>query len=217
MSIRKSRVLKRPKVFISVVVVAIALSGAGLYIAHRNHATGKTLQQKVITAIEKHMILPNNESPTLATITDTTKLSKNSFFSKAKNGDEVLVYVKNQKAVIYRPSLDRVVDVGPVITGTSSSPYVTSKVAILNGSGNPEKIQSVVTRLYAKFPNVTVVSKDVAPRNFPTTIVVDMTQKNQPLNEQVADSLGYKSGRLPLGIVLPVNSDILIIIGEDQR
>lgn len=60
------------------------------------------------------MILPSDETPALLTVTDTTKLTS-TFLRQAKNGDKVLVYQANKKAVIYRPSADKIVDVGPVV------------------------------------------------------------------------------------------------------
>ena len=66
--------------------------------------------------IRKHIILPDEEVPAMLTVTDQGKLST-PFLSKAKNGDKILIYQDAKKAIIYRPSIDRIVDVGPVSIG----------------------------------------------------------------------------------------------------
>lgn len=67
--------------------------------------------------VGKHYLLPSGEQPALATITDKKKLSSQ-FLRQADNGDKVLIYQKNQIAIIYRPQLDRIVAVGPVSIDT---------------------------------------------------------------------------------------------------
>lgn len=58
-------------------------------------------------------LLPNDEEPALATVTDDSKLAS-SFAGRVKNGDKILIYQKNQKAIAYRPSINKIVDVQPV-------------------------------------------------------------------------------------------------------
>lgn len=67
----------------------------------------------VINQVKKHIILPVGETPTLATIEDADVLAKDQpFFADAKNGDRVLIY--SDRAFVYRPSTDLLVNVGPV-------------------------------------------------------------------------------------------------------
>lgn len=60
------------------------------------------------------MQLPTSEKPSLmATVTDTSAL-KTPFLKEAKNGDKIIVYEKARRVIIYRPSTDRIVDIGPI-------------------------------------------------------------------------------------------------------
>lgn len=70
---------------------------------------------QVVTArLSKHMQLPTSEKPSLmATVTDTSAL-KTPFLKEAKNGDKIIVYEKARRVIIYRPSTDRIVDIGPI-------------------------------------------------------------------------------------------------------
>lgn len=59
------------------------------------------------------MQLPQGEEPVLATVTDHAAL-QTAFLREAQDGDKILIYEKARKVIIYRPSIDRIIDVGPV-------------------------------------------------------------------------------------------------------
>ncbi len=172
--------------------------------------------QEAVSRVGKLIILPTDESPTYGTVSDTTKLKNQVFFKRAANGDEVLIYQKAKLTVLYRKSINKIVNIGPIIVGASGSPYVTSRFAIKNGSDNPAFVTAMAARLRQLYPNATIISSEPASRNYPATIAIDLTKKNQPLDEQVADSLGIKAGQPPLGEPLP-DGDILVIIGADYK
>lgn len=71
--------------------------------------------QKVKELLGRHYVLPSDEEPALLTVVDSNSLSSSYLKQHAKNGDRVLVYQKHQRVIIYRPSIDRIVDVGPVV------------------------------------------------------------------------------------------------------
>jgi hypothetical protein len=68
----------------------------------------------LLAAAGKLILLPD-EVPTIATILDAKKLvAEQVFYQGAQNGDKLLVFAKAQKAVIYSPSRNVLVNVGPV-------------------------------------------------------------------------------------------------------
>lgn len=69
---------------------------------------------EIIKKIENHALLPD-ETPTVATVSDATKLSDERFFDDARNGDIVVIYKDAKKAILYRPSVDRIIEMGPVV------------------------------------------------------------------------------------------------------
>jgi len=184
-------------------------------IRHHNEQPGIEQLRTVTKQVGKLIILPTGETPSLATVSDASKLKSQVVFANAQDGDKVLVYIKAQKVIVYRPSAHKIVDVGPLILDKNGSPYVTSKIAILNGSGNDDALSKMTQSVITAFPNASIVAKQAASRTFPTTITIDLTKTNQPLDEQIADTLGIKSGQLPLGISSPASADILIIVGQD--
>ena len=80
----------------------------------RPRASGDAEEKKMAESVARHVLLPTAETPALATVTDPAKLKNNKFLSQAQKGDKILIYARWKQAVIYRPSADRVVDIGPV-------------------------------------------------------------------------------------------------------
>lgn len=90
--------------------------------------------QKIIDSVKKLIMLPEGEVPTIATVSNLEKLKGQLFFDKAKLGDKVLIYVKAQKAYLYDPVDDRILEVAPILIENSQSNdqniATTSKVKI---------------------------------------------------------------------------------------
>ncbi len=66
---------------------------------------------KMIAEIGKLITLPEGETPTIATVSDLEKLSDQAFFANALLGDKVLIYTKARKAILYRPSEKKLIEV----------------------------------------------------------------------------------------------------------
>jgi hypothetical protein len=62
----------------------------------------------------KLIILPKTEKPTILTVKNAAALKGQLFYANAKNGDLTFVYSKSQKAILYRPSDNIIVNVAPV-------------------------------------------------------------------------------------------------------
>lgn len=65
----------------------------------------------IIANVGNLVALPVGETPTLATVSDKSKLANQPFFRQSENGDKVLIYKVAGKAYLYRPSQNRVIDV----------------------------------------------------------------------------------------------------------
>src|ERR1035437_2418164 len=69
----------------------------------------------LISKVGKLIILPTGEDPVVATINDAAALIKDQVFYKgAQNGDVVLVYQKASKAIVYSPTRNVIINVGPI-------------------------------------------------------------------------------------------------------
>jgi hypothetical protein len=91
--------------------VVIGLIG---FIQHKSQKDPQVLAANqvndLLAKVGKLMDVPD-ETPTVATVSDVSKLSNQEFFKKAQNGDKVLIFPKAQKAILYRPATNKIVEV----------------------------------------------------------------------------------------------------------
>jgi hypothetical protein len=229
----------RPVVFMLAILLGAALSVAGyFYYQYRHSATVASAKEieDLTQEIGKALILPEGETPTLATVTDKEKLAEQAFFQKAENGDKVLIYSQSGRAILYRPSTKKIVDVTTVnvaqpttstpsqqtisepapqtTPATEQAPLIT-RVALLNGSTTIGVTNAVEKELAAAYTNVAVVSKDAAKKNdYQETLVIDVTRKNADMATKMAGTLSGKVSELPEGEGAPSDADIVVIVGQ---
>jgi len=82
---------------------------------------GNAQLEEVIGKVEKLVLLPTGETPTLATVTDKELLSGQAFYTNAENGDKVLIYTSAKKAYLYRPSTNQIIEIAPVTVDSKES------------------------------------------------------------------------------------------------
>lgn len=114
-------------VLAALLVIAI---GTGVYFYQKASADPqKAAQQELqdtITAVGKLLVLPTNETPTMAVVSDPSKLQNQPFFAHAQKGDKVLIYTLSQKAILYSPTLNKIVEVAPI--NTANAPQSASGI-----------------------------------------------------------------------------------------
>ena len=90
----------------------------------------------VIEKVRKLTDLPD-EVPTVATVTDVNSLSGQPFFAKAQNGDKVLIFTGAKRAILYRPSTNKIIEIGPVNLPTNT-PIPTRTPIVIEGEEEDE-------------------------------------------------------------------------------
>lgn len=205
-------------------VIILALCVAGYFYYQYQHTQALlqnpnlAAQQQtndLISAVGRLMQLPTTETPTIATVSDITKLQNQPFFKNAKNGDKLLIFTKAQKAILYRPSENKIIDVTTVNIGTNQTTATSSaKVVLYNGTTTVGLTNSVEKTLITKYANVVVTGKQNASNKYTKTLVVDLSGLQGALATQIAESLGGTVGALPSGETKPQGADILIILGK---
>lgn len=73
----------------------------------------------VVSHVGKLVILPQDEEPIVATVSDPERLHAQPFFANAKVSDKVLIYARARRAILYRPSENKIVEVAPLNIGES--------------------------------------------------------------------------------------------------
>ena len=110
------------------VILIIASAGVSGYfykqlIEIKNNPNKVALDENATTiaAVEKLIVLPQNEQPTIATVSDPSKLKSQPFFAQAKVGDKVLIYSKAKKAILYDPMINKILEVAPLNTDVDAA------------------------------------------------------------------------------------------------
>jgi hypothetical protein len=70
--------------------------------------------QQLVAEIGQVAVLPKDEAPTVATVVDPSKLRDQAFFANVEAGDQVLIYPHSKRAVLWRPSLHKIVEISTV-------------------------------------------------------------------------------------------------------
>ncbi len=114
---RKNRLVA----FVVAVVLLAGLVGAGVYFYLRTTpsipSTNATDTNQTVEKVGKLMLLPQ-ETPTIAVVSDLNKLKDQKFFAHAERGDVVLMYAHEQKAILYSPSQNKIIEVAPITNDT---------------------------------------------------------------------------------------------------
>ncbi len=174
----------------------------------------------LLAQVGKLMYLSETEKPTIFSIVDKEKLNKDQpFLAKAENGDRIIVYIQDRKAILFRPALNKIVDVAPVnfqdaaATGSAKANQII-KVAVYNGTTEPTSADSIAKELTTKATNVVISDNRPASRsNYATTLVVDLGGKDQVTAGQIAKLLGGQVGEMPDGEPKPADANFLVITG----
>lgn len=108
-------------------VVLLLAAGAAVYyfmqykkLTDDPSAVSKATTERLKGEVGKIYQLPNDEDPTIAKVEDKEKLKDQQFFSKAENGDYILIYTKAKLALLYREKERKLVNVGPITISDQS-------------------------------------------------------------------------------------------------
>ena len=111
-------------ILIGFVVFLLALAGTAFYFYRQYVDLKKDPQKaaqeeitKMLKEVGKLMVLPEGETPTVATVTDPERLKDQPFFANAKFGDKVIIYTNAKKAILYDSIANKIVEVAPLNIG----------------------------------------------------------------------------------------------------
>jgi cytoskeletal protein RodZ len=128
-SIPQNKKLKKRKKFkksffrLSAVIVGIVLVlFVYSYATTRNQlmhlksssSSAQTETQSTIDKVSKLVVLPAGEPPTLATVSNASRLKNQQFFARAQDGDKLLIYSKSGLGILYRPSTNKIISYSPI-------------------------------------------------------------------------------------------------------
>lgn len=219
------------------VIVGIAIL---TYLALGNKSPEERAAQELASAVAtvgELMILPEGDEPVLATVTDAEALIKQqAFFTGAVNGDQLLLFPRSLKAIIYSPSRNKIINAGPIeqspssasdgatagkpssaLEGATAGKQDSLTVEVRNGSGIAG-MASEVARSIATLEGFTASARDAISNDYARTVIV--ATKNTDEARAGANSLASALGAAVIE-ALPAaekssSADIVLILGSDN-
>ncbi len=244
----KMKLLSQRKYQVGLLVLIIIVVGAlvaGYGFTQKNDLVdGGKLSPSQISALVNEvgdkMVIPKGETPTIATVTDITKLEEQPFFRNAQNGDKVMIFGSTNTAILYRPSIHKIVTVAPI--NAQNSPITTSnttptplpsgvtpsvsptptstptKVAILNGTkvaGLAKKAEDLL-----KSSNIEVVTLGNSVGDYQTSSISKVASSTKLTDNDLQliispTKLKAKVVALPADETVPGGVEVVIILGKD--
>lgn len=135
---------KRFFIIAGIILVVTGLGGVSYKFYSDNKKLKSNSQQssqaendKLVKQVGQIIELPSNEAPTVATVVDASKLKDQVFFSKAQNGDKVLLYAQAKKAILYRPLNRKIIEVAPINLGNNVAGATTATPSITPSAPSP--------------------------------------------------------------------------------
>ena len=117
---KKGKLVKIIVIVVAAIIFLGAVATAGYFytqnkkISQNPDIVSQQETAKLVNSVGKLMVLPTDETPSVATVTDNTKLTDQPFFAKSENGDKVLIYTNAKEAILYRPSTNKIIQVMPI-------------------------------------------------------------------------------------------------------
>ncbi len=223
-------------IFLTVLLLG-AMGAAGYFYYQYKHPEKAVEKQvkDVVEAVGALMVLPEGETPTLATVTDKSRLEGQQFFKQAENGDKVLIYAQAGKAILYRPEAQKIVDVSAININTSGQArseaepesanqpddirivggLETVTVALYNGSTGAGATQTFENGLTSALGDaVEVQTRTRAARtDYSGILVVPLNPAAEAKAREIAEKMQGQMGSLPEGEARP-DADVLVIVGN---
>ncbi len=130
--IAMSRKLKLTFVVSAIVLVASLYGNLTLWnkvkTLQNPQAAAESQVRQIIAQVGKLIVLPQNETPTIATVSDLAPLKSQPFFVNAAIGDQVLIYAQARKVVLWRPAENKIIEVAPLNINIPESSAALPKV-----------------------------------------------------------------------------------------
>lgn len=89
----------------------------------------------LVSEVNKIILLPSDEIPSIADVTDPMTARNQEFFKNSQKGDKVLLFKNSKRAYLYRPSEKRIIEVGQFVVNAeedSSAPSPEESLDLLN-------------------------------------------------------------------------------------
>jgi hypothetical protein len=111
------------KYIVVILILLVVVLGAVAFYFYRQSTLGGAGTKESVAEVKslvrkvgKLTVLPEGETPTIATVSDPEALRDQAFFVDSKVGDKVLIYSNAKKAILFDPAANKIVNIAPLNT-----------------------------------------------------------------------------------------------------
>lgn len=220
---------RKPKRALAILVIFAALALLAFF-ALRSESPEEKAQKELaaaVAAVGELMILPEGDEPVLATVTDAKVLTaQQAFFSGSVNGDQLLLFPRSLKAIIYSPSRNKIINAGPIEQNPAPAPAKNQSsangleagtqkvltVEVRNGTETAGLAAGIAEKVAAVSGFAVASVSDASKKNFTKTIIMStiadarVAELAKALNADVVETVADEKS----------SADILIVVGADS-
>jgi len=140
---------KGKKAIVILVLIALAgLLGTGYFYNRYNslkknpNVEAQKEMETIVGKLGKLMVLPTDDTPTVATVADKDRLSGQSFFANAQNGDKLVVYTKTKKAILFREKENKIIEVAPIYFENNATSTGANTATVTPGAAEVNPVEN---------------------------------------------------------------------------
>lgn len=195
--------LKHNKLKLAAGIMAVAVLTGLIVIIQLRPA--ELTNDQIVVQISRELSINGDGNPAILSVVDDNKTTQ-PFLEQAQNGDKVVLYYKAKKAVLFRPSEQRIVHEGAYVPPDA-------KIFVRKGTSDNGRVTALKEQLKG-MQDVELTSEDVSPRqDYQGLTLVHVTDRYDDKIMELEKLLNTKVVRMPAGESFP-DADILIIVGS---
>jgi len=170
----------------------------------------KSQEVELLDKVQTLAMVPLSETPSLVAVADAANLQLDPLFANTQNGDVLLVYQQARLAILYRPSVEKLVNmanissgetkgvaVAPTETIGSTSAVLSPKVAIYFASGSAQLRVDTRRLIATQLKGAQIVKEINAQGDYSDNIVSDLKGNQGEAVNALVSTLKATKGKIP--------------------
>ena len=147
--------MRKTRLLYGVIALLVVLLLAGGFLGYKKYdelkkenakllnpeESAKAEADRIKSQVESIIDVPKDQTPVIYTVTDAGKLKNQAFFANAENGDKALFYESAKRAVLYRPSTNKIINVSNIDVQPNAAKQEQTDGTTNNASDQPLQTQ----------------------------------------------------------------------------
>lgn len=186
----------------------------------------KAQEVKLLDKIQTLAIVPFDETPTLVSVADAANLKLDPIFANTQNGDVLVVYQQARLAILYRPTVEKLVNMANISGGeakgvavapkevtSSTSAVLKPKIAIYFATDSAQLRVDTRKMIATQLRGAQIVKEVFTRGDYENNIVNDVNGSQQEATDALIRALNATKGEIP-STEQNIQADIAIIIAK---